>query len=58
MRHLTLLMAMAFALGAVSVAQAACPGMETASTQTNIASADQTTPSSTKITIPAPKIDG
>jgi len=56
MRHLTLLMAMAFALGAVSVAQA-CP-MQNASADTNIASADQATPSSTKITIPAPKTDG
>lgn len=57
MRHLTLLMAMAFALGAVSVAQA-CPQMKNASTQTNIASADQATPSSTKIAIPKPKTDG
>lgn len=56
MRYVTLALAAAFALGAVSVAQA-CPKMfETASTPNTVASADQqTTPSSTKIRIPAPK---
>jgi hypothetical protein len=53
MRYLTAALALAFAVGTVSVAQA-CPSMmKTASTQ--IASSDgQTAPPSTKVRIPTP----
>jgi hypothetical protein len=54
MRYLTAALALAFALGAVSVAQA-CPNMfETASTPSQVASTDKGAPASTKIRIPTP----
>lgn len=54
MRYLTAALALAFALGAVSVAQA-CPDMfETASTPSQVASTDKGAPDSTKIRIPTP----
>jgi hypothetical protein len=55
MRYLIAALTLAFAVGAVSMAQA-CPAMfETASTPSQVASADdQGAPPSTKIRIPAP----
>lgn len=55
MRYLTAALALAFALGAVSVAQAACPEMfESASTPSQVASTDKGAPDSTKIRVPTP----
>ena len=54
MRYLAAALAFAFAAGTVAVAQA-CPGLfETASTPSQVASADQNAPPSTKVRIPAP----
>jgi hypothetical protein len=55
MRYLTATLALAFAAGAVSVAQACPANFETASTPSQVASADdQGAPPSTKVRIPVP----
>jgi hypothetical protein len=53
MRYLTTALALAFAVGAVSVAQACPSNFETASNPAQIAS-DQSAPPSTTIRIPTP----
>jgi len=56
MRYLTAALALAFAIGAVSVAQACPSNFETASTPSQVATADgKGAPPSTKIRIPAPQ---
>jgi hypothetical protein len=56
MRYLTAALALAFAVGAVSVAQACPSKFETASTPSQVASTDnQGAPPSTKIRIPTPR---
>jgi hypothetical protein len=55
MRYLSLsVLALAFAVGGISAASA-CEWMKTAKTQSTVASADQGSPQSTKIEVPAPK---
>lgn len=55
MRHLSLsLLALAFALGTVSAASA-CEGMNTAKTQSTVASSDQAAPQSSKVKVPEAK---
>jgi hypothetical protein len=55
MRYLTAALALAFAVGAVSVAQACPNALETASNPSQVASTgDQGAPASTKIRIPTP----
>jgi hypothetical protein len=55
MRYLMATLALAFAMGAVSAAQACPSNFETASNPAEVASADQLAPPSTKIRIPTPK---
>jgi len=56
MRYLTAALALAFAIGAVSVAQACPSKFETASTPSQVATADgKGAPPSTKIRIPTPQ---
>jgi len=54
MRYLTTALALAFAVGAVSAAQACPNNFETASNPSQIASTDQSAPPSTTIRIPTP----
>ena len=55
MRYLAAALVMAFAVGAISTAQA-CPFMKNAATQTTVASSDgQGAQPSTKVRIPQPK---
>jgi hypothetical protein len=54
MRYLTTALTLAFAVGAVSAAQACPNNFETASNPAQIASSDQGAPPSTTIRIPTP----